>query len=449
MFKQFDKKIVSNTFRMAWPSVVESFFVALAGIIDSYMVSNLGSAAVASVGLTTQPKFIALAMFIAMNIANSALVARRRGEQNKKSANEILLTSLVMIVLLSGVISALMVSIADPVVRLCGSQPETHDGAVTYYNIIIGGMIFNTIQMGINSAQRGAGNTKITMRTNLVSSAVNILFNYLLIEGHLGFPRLELYGAALATVLGTVVASIMSILSLFKKDNFVSIPYMIKEKLKPTWTAFKSIIRVGYSVFIEQIFLRVGFFATALMAARMGTAPLAAHQVGMNILSLSFAFGDGFQAAAVALIGRSLGEKKPDLAKTYGSCCRMFGLLVSVVLVILFVFFGRQIYRLFFDEEEIIQYGIRISYVIAAVTVFQIQALINGGALRGAGDTLFTAIAGIITVTFIRTIVSWFFGIYLNMGIIGVWFGVFSDMFVRMILMTIRYMSGKWVKIKI
>ena len=127
----------------------------------------------------------------------------------------------------------------------------------------------------------------------------------------------------------------------------------------------------------------------------------------------------------------------------------MFGLLVSVVLVILFVFFGRQIYRLFFDEEEIIQYGIRISYVIAAVTVFQIQALINGGALRGAGDTLFTAIAGIITVTFIRTIVSWFFGIYLNMGIIGVWFGVFSDMFVRMILMTIRYMSGKWVKIKI
>ena len=216
MFKSFDRKIVSTTFRMAWPSVVESFFVALAGIIDSYMVSNLGSAAVASVGLTTQPKFIALAMFIALNISNSALVARRRGENNKKSANEILFTSLVLNVILAIIISTVMVLIADPVVRMCGSQPETHEGAVVYYKIIIGGMIFNTLQMGINSAQRGAGNTKITMRTNLVSSAVNILFNYLLIEGHLGFPRLELYGAALATVLGTVVACVMSFLSIMK-----------------------------------------------------------------------------------------------------------------------------------------------------------------------------------------------------------------------------------------
>ena len=69
----------------------------------------------------------------------------------------------------------------------------------------MGGMIFNCIQMGINSAQRGAGNTKITMRTNVTSNTINIILNYLLINGHFGFPALGIQGAALATVTGTVV----------------------------------------------------------------------------------------------------------------------------------------------------------------------------------------------------------------------------------------------------
>ena len=69
----------------------------------------------------------------------------------------------------------------------CGSAPDTHDGAVIYFQIIMGGMIFNIISMVINAAQRGAGNTKIAMYTNTISSIVNIIGNYLLIGGHLGF----------------------------------------------------------------------------------------------------------------------------------------------------------------------------------------------------------------------------------------------------------------------
>lgn len=81
-------------------------------------------------------------------------------------------------------------------------------------------MIFNCIQMGINAAQRGAGNTKITMRTNVTSNTINIILNYLLINGHFGFPALGIRGAALATVSGTIVACIMSVASIFRKDSF-------------------------------------------------------------------------------------------------------------------------------------------------------------------------------------------------------------------------------------
>ena len=83
-------------FHMAWPAVVESFFVSFAGLVDSLMVSSLGSSAVAAVGLTTQPKFISLCFFLALNVAISALVARRRGQQDQRGANRVLLTAFII-----------------------------------------------------------------------------------------------------------------------------------------------------------------------------------------------------------------------------------------------------------------------------------------------------------------------------------------------------------------
>ena len=205
------KKGYQTAFHMAWPAVMESFFIALAGMVDSLMVSSLGAYAVAAVGLTTQPKFIGLCLFIAMNVSVSALVARRRGEEDKKGANQVLLMAVTFTVLAGAVISLICVAFANPIIAFCGANEDTHESAVIYFRIIMGGMMFNIITMVINAAQRGAGNTKIAMRTNVTSNLVNMVFNYLLIGGNFGFPRLEIAGAAIATVLGTVVACVMAV----------------------------------------------------------------------------------------------------------------------------------------------------------------------------------------------------------------------------------------------
>ena len=173
---KYHKDTFQTAVNMAWPAIVESFFIAFAGLVDSLMVSSLGSYAVAAVGLTTQPKLLGLAFFFALNVSISALVARRRGEQRQGAANETLVTALVFIILAAAAFSVGFVAFASPIIHLCGSTAETHNGAVTYFRIIMGGMIFNCIQMGINSAQRGAGNTKITMRTNVTSNTINIIF---------------------------------------------------------------------------------------------------------------------------------------------------------------------------------------------------------------------------------------------------------------------------------
>lgn len=441
--------IVKEAIKMAWPAVCESFFVALAGMVDSLMVSSMGASAVAAVGLTTQPKFMGLALFFAVNVSVSALVARRRGEQRKDAANQLLLAVFVFITLATIVVSAICVGFANQIISFCGSSADTHEPAVLYYRIIMGGMIFNVFSMAINAAQRGSGNTMIAMRTNVTSNVVNMIFNYLLIQGHFGFPALGMKGAAIATVLGTVVACVMSFLSLFRRDNFVSIPYMLEKKIKFSMRPIVSMVKLGFSVFIEQILMRIGFMSTAMMAAGMGTAAMAAHQVGMNIMSLTFSFGDGMQVAAVALIGRSLGEGKPDKARVYGKTCQLIGLCISLCIAVVYFFGGEALYRLFFEEEEIIAYGIQIIRVIMVIVLFQVSQVIYMGCLRGAGDTTYTAMASTISVTFIRTAASYLLGFTLGLGMVGIWLGVLADQLSRFLFASIRFIQGKWTKIHI
>ena len=119
-------------------------------------------------------------------------------------------------------------------------------------------------------------------------------------------------------------------------------------RIRPAMEAMGSIVKVGYSVFAEQVLMRIGFMLTAIMAADQGTSAMAAHQVGMNIMGLSFSFGDGLQATAVALIGYSLGAKQPEQAKAYGRTCRLIGAIISVLLAITFFFGARWQMELFF-----------------------------------------------------------------------------------------------------
>lgn len=445
-----NKEDIRRTLRIAWPAVLESFFVALVGMVDSLMVSSLGKQAVALVGLTTQPKFLGLAIFIAANIAVSAIVARRKGEQDRESANRVLILALLFTFLMGIAVTLICVSGAEFFMRLAGSEADTHDGAVIYFKIIMGGIMFNLISLVINAALRGAGNTRIALRTNLTSNGVNLVGNYLLINGNLGFPKLGIAGAAIATVAGTVVACTMSIVSVLKADQFVSLKYCMKEKMRPRLSDAKGLVQIGGNAFVEQLLLRIGFMAVSVMAAKQGTDDFAAHQVAMNCMSLSFSFGDGMQVAAVSLIGQSLGEKKPELAKKYGRICRKIGMCMAAALALLYLFGGKYYFRLFFPHEDaIVAIGVKMMYVIAVVVTVQIAQVIYMGCLRGAGDVLFTTVASLISVTCIRPLTSYLLCYTLGIGIMGIWFGLVADQCCRYILTSWRFKSGKWVNIRL
>lgn len=441
--------LLRTTLQMAWPAVLESFFVALAGMLDTMMVSGLGDYAVAAVGLTIQPKFIGLTFFIATNIAVSALVARRKGERRQKDANRILLTALAMTLTACVVISLLCVTLAEPIMTLCGSNEETHAAAVLYFRIIMGGMLFNVVSLVINAAQRGSGNTRIAMTTNITSSVVNICCNYLLIQGNLGFPRLEVAGAAIATVMGTVVASVMSLRSLLKERSYVQLSLMAREKLRPALADVRQIFHLSGNVMAEQLVMRIGFVATAVIAAGLGTQAFAAHQVGMNVLALSFAFGDGMQVAAISLTGQALGRQEPELAQRYGSLCQRIGMAISATLCLLFLLFGRWFYSLYFIDPATVEMGVLITRFTAVSTWLQISGVIFMGALRAAGDVRFTLVTGLLGAAVVRTLVTVVLTLGFDLGLAGVWMGIACDQGVRCIMSGIRFHQGNWVTLRI
>lgn len=443
--KAYFKKSLS----IAWPAVLEFFFISIAGIIDTFMVSSLGPASIAAIGLTTQPKFIALSVFFAINAAVSALIARRQGEGDRDKANTTLTTALYLMVLFVIVVDLIMVPFANQILEFAGSNAETHKLAYDYYMIIMLGIFFNSLSMLINSAHRGCGHTQIAFITNLVSSAVNIGLNFLLIEGRFGFPKLGVKGAAYATVAGTIVASVMCIISLTNKNSYMNFKTMAKNKFIFSLEIAREIKNLAVNLFIENVSARIGFMITAISAAKLGTEAFAAHNVGMNLLSLSFSFGNGMQVAAIALTGNALGAGEKEEAKIYGKSCQQLGFIFSVIISLIMVIFGRNIFSIFFNEDHILDMGVLISRFLTVIVLLQISQVIYGGCLRAAGDVKYTLGVALVSVTFIRSIVTLICVKVFDLGLAGIWIGILSDQASRFISLRHRFNLGEWVHKKI
>ena len=210
-----------------------------------------------------------------------------------------------------------------------------------------------------------------------------------------------------------------------------------------------SIVNIGSSTLAEQIFLRIGFLTYSIVVANLGTIAFAAHQVGMNIMSLSFSFGDGLSVASVALVGQSLGAKRVDMARIYGSVCQRLGLIFAAFLSIIFLSLGRPIFSLFSDETVVLDYGTMIMSILTVVVFLQISQVVFSGCLRGAGDTKFTALVSFVSVAFIRPFAGWLLCYPLGLGLFGAWIGLAFDQFARFIMTYIRFKSGRWTRFKV
>jgi len=440
-----NKDIYKRTFDIAWPSAVESVLIALIGAVDMMMVGSIGKEAISAVGIATQPKFIVLAPIMALNVGVTVLVSRRKGENKQEAANGYLRSAAVISLITSFFLTLLGGLFARPFLLFAGASIDYIDVAVVYFKIVMVGTFFYASGLTLTAAQRGAGNTKISMITNLAANIVNLIFNALLINGLFFFPKWGVMGAAIATAIGNFVSFCIACYSLSHPHRYLYLD--VKKSWIPKKADLKDILNISSSSFFEQVFLRLGFFMYAKAVATLGTVAFAAHQVCMNVMVISFACGDGLQIANTSLVGQSLGAKRPDMAKIYTKVSQRIGLIIALILGISCISFSDQILSFFTTDLQVIKAGEIPMMFLAITIVFQVPQVIIVGALRGAGDVKFVALLMLISVTFIRPFLAWLLCYPLGFGLVGAWIALFIDQITRNTISLIRFKQDRWAKI--
>ena len=441
------KSMYAIFLKMAYPALLESILIGVISFVDTLMVSTLGEASIAAVGLTTQPRMIFLAVITSLTIGVNAVAARRKGQQNQDGANRVLEQTLPIIFILALLFFAVSFIFSEPLLRFAGAKDDTIDEAISYYRITMLGLIFVSISLAVNAAQRGCGKTRISMTTNLVANVVNVIFNALLINGLFFFPKLGVTGAAIATALGNFCAMAMSLRSVRKKGGYLFLRFGRLFSFR--FDSLGPVFRVFGGAACEQVFLRIGFFTFAKTIADLGTIEFATHQIGMTLLGLIYTVGDGLSVATSALVGQNLGKKRPDHALVYGKISQRIGWIFSAVIFTGSIVFRRQLFMLFSDDAQVIDSGVKISLLIAFISVAQIQQVMFSGCLRGAGDTRYMAFASLISVGILRPTLAYIFCYPLGFGLIGAWMSLIFDQFLRFALSATRFYGQKWCKVKL
>ncbi len=313
--------------KLATPALAEQIMMALIGMADMIMVSRIGPAAIAAVGLTNQPMMFAMAIFMALNVGTTAVVARHVGANESDAANETARQSLILVGVLGLIMGAVMFFAAEQILLFMGAEADTMVYAVKYFKIVAVSMVFNTIQMSVNSMVRGAGDTKSPMYNNMAVNIINLVGNFLLINGILFFPKMGVTGAAVATAFSRFVGSIMALSLVLIPGKRITVN--LREKFRFNWDIAARVAKIGFPAAIEQFIMRGGMVIFTRTISGLGTVTYAAHQVALNITSLSFTTGQGFAMSATSLVGRPLGAKKPDMAEMLANAAHKLAMMVS------------------------------------------------------------------------------------------------------------------------
>ena len=441
------REAYKDSMRIALPAVAEMVSIALMGMIDTVMVGRIGAEAVAAVGLTAQPRMLFFAAFFALNVAVTAIVARNKGAGNIESARSCLRHAILLVAVLGTLAAVLAVSLANPLMLLAGAQYDTVVMAASYFRITAFAFPVQILTGTICAAQRACGNTKITMKVNVVAKVISVALNFLLIEGRFGFPRMEVDGAAWSTVIAAGVAFLLALVSVLNRDSILRI------SRRDNWLfdipMLRNIGKLTSGGMFEQLALRFGFFAYARVVADLGTAEFAAHMIAMQLMGLSFTFADGIGAATTSLVGQNLGKKRPDLSIMYGKIGMRLAIACAAILSTTCILIRFHFPMMFTDDVEIIATAAGLILILACIMPLQTSQLVMGGSLRGAGDTCFVAITMLITVGLLRPILGFTLAYPLGLGLTGAWIAIIFDQLVRLIMLFSRFTRGKWIGLKL
>ena len=444
------KELYKKVFTIGIPVSIENMIYSLLNFIDVFMVGKenvvlgLGTAAVAGLGFANQIFMIFMVSLFGLNSGGGILAAQYYGKKDYKNLKKCLGITITVGLLFSFLFFLMGLFIPEKIIGIFTSDPKVLKLGANYFRIIA--LIYPLIGLGysFNMQLRAIGKNQYSLYSTIIGLCINLVGNYLFINGNLGFPAMGVVGAAIATVIARIVSIFYLIYIIYK--NKLPMAGNFQELFKLSWSFIAKALKISLPVFGHEIMWVTGVSMYVIIYGRIGTEATAAIQVVKSISNLVFTLVFGLSSGTAAIIGQEIGAGNEENAYKYGVELLKISLVIGTA-VALFVYAICPVVLILMKVDSAI-------YPLARQIVFSEGILIiiktTGtlfivGVLRAGGDTLWTMFADLIPLWTFAIPLTYIAGLKFGLPIALVYLCSGSDELLKMPFCIQRLKSRKWI----
>ncbi|MEQ6353190.1 MATE family efflux transporter [Lysinibacillus sp. M3] len=422
------KQKIMIVLALAIPAMIENILQTVVGFVDTLFVAKLGVIEVTAVGIANAVLAVYIALFMALSVGTSSLIARRIGAEDIEGAKTIARNATWISLLIGLILGVVTFFFNEPLLQIMGASDEVIGVAVPYFKIVGIPAFLISFMFTFGSILRATGDTKTPMTVSIWINVLHIVLDYLLIFGIGKFAGLGVEGAAWATVIVRLIGAIR----LFQHIQRSEVAFNLLKAVIPDsnkWT--RELLKVSLPTAAERLIMRMGQVLYFGLIVRIGTETYAAHTMAGNIEAFAYMPGYGLAVAATTLVGQCYGAEKFKEARSYGYITSIIGIIFMAIIGAIIFVLAPWLASWFTTDPTILDMVVTALRISAVSQPALAIGLVLAGALQGLGDTKSPMYSTAIGMWIIRIIGVYILGIHLNLGIAGVWYAIIIDYFAR------------------
>lgn len=441
------RAIAHDVWSISIPAVTINLLQTTNAFLDRMFVGRLGRDALAAVGVAGQGMFLLMAVSFIVGTGATALVARFVGAQALDDARKTLRQSLTLSAIMGAVCMILAYLLAKPAFGLMGMEPSAERATLTFFSIALLGVVPLFVGQVMGAVFRGMGDMRTPLKVMIVVNVVHIVLDFGLIFGVGPFPRLGLAGAATALSISQWFGVAMFWITL--RRHPVMGQAVQFQQIEMAWA--RRIVNIGAPASLQTLLRITGMlgYIRILTATREGTAAVAALPIGMTAESIAFMPGLGYSMAATALVGQSLGAKRPDVAARYAWMATAQACAMMTVMGIVFYVLAYPFAHWFTRDPLVVRVAADYLRINAYSEPFLALAMVLSGAFQGAGDTRTPTWITFFTMWLLRLPLAYLLALHLGHQTLGAWWAMAASVIASGLLTALLFQRGSWKRVKV
>jgi putative MATE family efflux protein len=435
-------------FRLALPAIAGLSTQMVVSLVDAAMVGRLENTkyVLAAMGIGVLATWALVSFFSSLATGTHVIVARKFGEKDYDACAVTLNNSIIIALTIGVGVMLVAVFLAKHFAHLLAADPIVGDYAAQFIFYRFLGIPAFLVSVSFRGFFFGINKTKIFMISGVITNVLNIVFNYFLIYGSFGLvPKMGLAGAGL----GSTLATSFDFLFYFIVSQLPSYRhrYHIIRNFKLDFTVIKKIYKISIPVSFQNVFILLGFLAFITITGFIGIKEQAATQTVISTLFMSFLPCFGFGIAVQTLVGNNIGSGKFKLAKILGLETAKIATYYTFLLGIIFILIPQYILLIITTDQSIIEIAKPVLRIAGFAQIFYATGVVLANGLQAAGKTLFVMLSESITNLLIFVPLAYFFGIYLQGGLIGAWLALPVYIILYSSAIFLKFNKGEWQRI--